>query len=152
MIIYKLLVTDECQGAASSTAPLPVRPSRISPLIYNPKSRIHQTIFEDARELLIRSSLCTCPFMTETERKSAAQEALLSAAKEQDEGKLHYLRFLNVSEASTRVRESVERRESYCVLQIVHSTPIRGAHVNIQEDRSPIGRTRVLSSLANLVG
>jgi hypothetical protein len=51
--------------------------------------------------------------LTENERKSAAQEALLWAANQIDDGKLHYLQFLNVSETSTRVRESVERRKSY---------------------------------------
>lgn len=150
MIIYKSLVTSECQGAASSTASL--RSSRIAPLVYNSRFRIHRKIFEDAREELIRSSLRTSPFLTEHERKSAAQDALLGAANAIDEGKLQYLRFLNVSETSTSARESVERRKSYCVLQIVHSATIRRYHVHMQEDRSRSGRNRVHSSLANYVG
>jgi hypothetical protein len=103
----------QCKGAASSTASL--RSSRISPLVYNSKYRTHRKIFEDARGAFVRNSLRlqTGPFLTENERKSAAQEALLWAANQIDDGKLHYLQFLNVSETSTRVRESVERRKSY---------------------------------------
>ncbi|KAG1758202.1 hypothetical protein EDD22DRAFT_850212 [Suillus occidentalis] len=79
----KLRGLTSVQGAASSTASL--RSSRISPLVYNSRSRIHRKIFEDAREELIRSSLRTGPFLTEHERKSAAQDALLLAANAIDE-------------------------------------------------------------------
>jgi hypothetical protein len=92
-IIYKALLTNEFQGA-SDTAPstVPLRRSRITPLQYSNKVRTHRRIFEDARGTLIRSALSSCPFLTEQERKTAAQEALTSAANVYDDGKLQYLR------------------------------------------------------------
>ncbi|KAG1779488.1 hypothetical protein EV702DRAFT_1195443 [Suillus placidus] len=68
---------------AQSTTPW--RPSRIAPLWYDNKIQIHRDIFQDARETHIRSTLSSCPFLTEQERKTAAHESLVSAANAHDE-------------------------------------------------------------------
>ncbi|KAG2107799.1 hypothetical protein BD769DRAFT_1392898 [Suillus cothurnatus] len=72
----------------SDAAPSPTFPpsSRIAPLQYSNKIRIHRKIFREARVILIRSALKDCPFLIEQERKVAALEALTSAATAYDQG------------------------------------------------------------------
>ncbi|KAG2084949.1 hypothetical protein BD769DRAFT_1681891 [Suillus cothurnatus] len=82
----KLRCLTSVQGA-SDTAPsmVPLRRSHITPLQYSNKVQTHRRIFEDTRGTLIRSALSSCPFLTEQERKTAAQEALTLAANVYDD-------------------------------------------------------------------
>ncbi|KAG1729886.1 hypothetical protein EDD22DRAFT_853052 [Suillus occidentalis] len=72
------------QAASDATPTAPLRPSSIAPLRYDNEIGVHQKIFEGARTTLIQSTLNTCPFLTENEKKTTAHEALFSSANELD--------------------------------------------------------------------
>jgi hypothetical protein len=82
----------------SNTAPFTALPrsSPLAPLQYSAKSGNHLKTFGNARDVIIRSALEDCPFMTDQERKVAALEALTSAANDIDQGKMQYLKLTSV--------------------------------------------------------
>ncbi|KAG2147493.1 hypothetical protein DEU56DRAFT_899384 [Suillus clintonianus] len=75
-------VTLDTQAVPSQATLLPVGPS-----IYDECSKTHQRIFKNAQESLIRDAVNITPFLSEHEKKQAAQQALINAASHYESGK-----------------------------------------------------------------
>ncbi|KAG2131623.1 hypothetical protein DEU56DRAFT_757514 [Suillus clintonianus] len=74
-----LTVTKDVSADATPST-TPSEPSCLGPSVYDENNRTHESIFKDAREILIRSAVNETPFLFEKERKTKAHDALVKTA------------------------------------------------------------------------